>query len=543
MITLHHQALLLASCCALRGPAAGAQTGASVRADPTVAAVSEDAVQDAAARLAERPAGVAEPAGADARPNIVLVLADDFGWGDLHALNESSELPTPALDRLASEGLLYSDAHSPSAVCTPTRYGLLTGRYAWRTRLQHGVLGGYSKPLIEPERRTIAERLAARGYRTAMVGKWHLGVQLSLLEGAGDLELWPGDPGVDFEGPILDGPLQHGFDSFFGVTGSLDMPPYVWVRDDHFSGTASHQQAGVAFPHYLRPGPRAEDFVHERALQRLFDEAVGVIADLAEREAPLFLYLALTAPHKPTWPGAEARGRTRLGEYGDLVAEVDAGVGRVLAALEESGMAQQTLFLFTSDNGSYMRRLAPGAPDHVDDGTQQGFRADRHRSNGPWRGTKADIWEGGHRVPLIVRWPGEVAPGTRSADAVCLTDLYATLAEVLGMELEHEEAEDSLSLLSGWRGARDFERPALVQHSVNGTFALRSGRWKLVLSSGSGGREAPAGKPFEQPWRLFDLEQDPGEASDLAPENAERVARLAAIFEGLRSSGRTRESE
>lgn len=476
-----------------------------------------------------------------APPSIVLILADDLGYGDVSALATDSALATPNIDRLAEEGALFSDAHSPSAVCTPTRYGLLTGRYAWRTRLKSGVLGGYSKPLLEPERSTVASRLAAAGYRTVMVGKWHLGMELPLLDDAGgETERWPGDPGVDFEGTITDGPLQHGFESCLAVTASLDMPPYVYVRDDRFVTAEVVAQAGIPFPHFVRQGPRAAELSFDHVLDDLISEAERTIAATAKDGRPLFLYLPLTAPHKPTWPHPYMRGTSSLGEYGDLVTEVDRGVGRVTAALEEAGIRDNTLMIVTSDNGSYMYAYGADEEDHVDLATRHGFRRDRHRANGPWRGTKADIWEAGHRVPLLACWPAGLEAGRRVSSTVCLTDVYATLVELLGQQLDEQEAEDSFSLLPLLQGGGSFVRAPVVHHSVNGTFAIREGRWKLVLSNGSGGREKPRGEPFGEPWQLFDLEEDPAEATDLALEHPEVVERLGQTLEELRSAGRSR---
>jgi arylsulfatase A len=477
------------------------------------------------------------------RPHIVVILADDMGYGDVAALNPTSKIPTPNLDRLAAEGMTFSDAHSPSAVCTPTRYGLLTGRYCWRSPLKRGVLGGYSPPLLEEGRSTIADLLRGVGYRTAAVGKWHLGMALPRKEGAkagAEATPWFGDPGIDFSGVITDSPIHHGFDRYFGVSASLDMAPYVYVRDDRFTMLPSEQQEAVPFPYFVRQGPRAKDFVIDEVLDRLADEAVAFIREASRGEKPFFLYLPLTAPHKPTQPHPRFRGRTALGEYGDFVAQVDATAGRVLQALQESGVADETLVVYTSDNGSYMRRYDESAEkDHVDDSTQHGFKASSHRANGPLRGTKADIWEAGHRVPFFVRWPGQVEAGSRCETTVCLTDLYATCAEVVDAALSRNMAEDSLSLVPLLRGTATVRGAPVVHHSVNGTFAIRDGRWKLVLGNGSGGREKPKGKPFQKPYQLFDLSTDLGETRDVAAAHPEWVARLEARLDEIQVSGRT----
>ncbi|MCA9131949.1 MAG: arylsulfatase [Planctomycetales bacterium] len=475
------------------------------------------------------------------RPNIVLILADDLGYGDVQALNPASTIPTPHLNALASQAVTFSDAHAPAAVCTPTRYGLLTGRYCWRSRLKSGVLGGYSEPLLEPGRSTVADLLQQQGYRTAAVGKWHLGLALPFHQQEPDLRPWDGDPGVDFAGRISDGPLQHGFQSYFGVSASLDMPPYVYIRDDRFASQPTLSQAAVSFPHFVRSGPRAEDFILAGVLDRLTEEAVAFIGEASAGAAPYFLYLPLTGPHKPTQPHERFRGKTQRGEYGDFVHQVDWTVGQLLAAIDRSGQADNTLVLFTSDNGSYMYRYDEAdRQDHVDDPTIQGFRAEHHRANGPWRGTKADIWEAGHRVPFWVRWPGRLPAGTTCAATICLTDIYATCADLLGVELGNEQAEDSVSLWPLLLGEAESRGVPVVHHSVQGMFAIRQDRWKLVCGTGSGGRQKPQGKPFEQPYQLYDVQHDATESQDVAAEHPEVVADLTAVLQDIRDEGETR---
>lgn len=473
-------------------------------------------------------------AAAPERPNVVVILADDLGYGDARCYAPDSRLETPAFDRLAAEGLRFTDAHSPSAVCSPTRYALLTGRYAWRTRLQSGVLGPYDPPLIAPGEATLGTLLKGAGYRTAAIGKWHLGLELPMRPEHGERSTWDGDPGVDFAGTIADGPTHHGFERYFGVAASLDMPPYVFVEDDRFHELPTVQQARQPFPHFVRQGPRSLDFRLDSALDDLTREAVAFIEEAAGGEAPFFLYFPLTAPHKPTLPHEHFRGRTGLGEYGDLVAQVDWTVGRVLRALDEEGVAEQTLVVVTSDNGSYMYRLADAERDHVRVPSAHGYHPDHHRPNGPFRGTKADIYEAGHRVPFLVRWPGRVPAGATCEEVVCHVDLFATLAELLGLEIPEGAAPDSRSLAAILEDpARGSRGAPVVHHSINGTFALRDGRWKAIFSSGSGGREKPQGRPFDG-TRLFDLEADPGETTDLAAEHPELVERLTARLAELR---------
>lgn len=468
-------------------------------------------------------------------PNVVLILADDLGYGDVSALAPESSLSTPYLDALAEQGMTFVDAHSPSAVCTPTRYGTLTGTYCWRSRLKKGVLGGYSKPLLDPGQPTLGTLLQAAGHRTATIGKWHLGMDLPMKTDDADTGPWSGDPGIDWGGTITDGPTHHGFDAYFGVTASLDMAPYVYVRDDAFVGEPVAEQPAQPFPHFVRRGPLGQDFDIANVLDDLTREAVSFIKSSAEAGEPFFLYMPLTAPHKPTIAHERFKGETELGEYGDFIVQTDWSVGQVLAALDEAGVADETLVVFTSDNGSYMYRYPEGSEDHVSVASKQGFAEDRHLANGSWRGTKADVYEAGHRVPFFVRWPGRVEAGSSCDEPICHVDLFATFAEIFGQAVPEGHARDSVSLvpmLEGVEGAR--RGVPVVHHSVNGTFALRDGRWKAVFSSGSGGREKPSGKPFDGVVRLFDMLEDPGETRDVAGENPEVLERMVQALQSIR---------
>lgn len=474
-------------------------------------------------------------------PNIVLILADDMGYGDVHALNAKSTIPTPNLDKLSTEGMTFTDAHSPSAVCTPTRYGLLTGRYCWRTRLKKGVLGGYSEPLLAADRSTLGTMLRKAGYRTGAVGKWHLGMKLPMKRSDANTRRWDGDPGVDFGGEITDSPVHHGFDYYFGVSASLDMAPYVYVRNDRFTMLPTIQQPAVKFPHFVRKGPRATDFVIDEVLDKLTGEASKFISESAKGDKPFFLYMPLTGPHKPTQPHARFKGKTKLSEYGDFVHQVDWTVGAVLKSIADAGIADDTLVIFTSDNGSYMHRynIATKA-DHTDNQNIQAFRAENHMANGVLRGTKADIWEAGHRVPMFVRWPGHIEAGKTMDKTVCHTDLYATLAQLTEQKLSDNEAEDSISIIPTIEGARANRGVPVIHHSVGGMFAIRDGDWKLIAGNGSGGREAPRGKPDEGPFQLFNLKNDLSEKKNVAKQHPDVVERLTKRLTELRAAGRSR---
>ena len=467
------------------------------------------------------------------RPNIVFVLADDLGYGDLQCLNPASRIPTPNYNKLAASGMVFTDAHSGSAVCTPTRYGVLTGRYSWRTRMKRGVLGGYSPPLIDPKRTTIASLLKSRGYATGCVGKWHLGLEYA--RGADG-------KAIDYARPLAVSPATYGFDFSYIIPASLDMPPYVYVEDGRVTEPPTAKQPGRAFPDFIRAGERSPGFDPVRTLDVLTAKAVEFIAARAGKDAPFFLYFPMTAPHKPVSPAKRFRGNTKLGPYGDFITQVDWAVGQVVAALDKADARQNTLLIVSSDNGSFMYRLAAdAAADHVADPSIQGYKPSSHTSAHVFRGTKADIYEGGHHVPYIASWPGRIRPGSTCDRTICLTDLMATFAAMTGEKLPTDAGEDSFSTLPLLLG-RDWEAPRapVVHHSANGTFAIREGQWKLVFSSGSGGREKPVGKPEGEPGRLFDLSADLSETTDVASGHGDVVARLTAAMERIRSSGRSR---
>lgn len=479
-------------------------------------------------------------------PNIVVIMADDMGYGDVHALNHHSRIPTPHLDRLAAEGMTFTDAHTPSAVCTPTRYGLLTGRYCWRSSLKRGVLNGYGRPLIEADRPTFASFLKSHGYHTGIVGKWHLGLNFVRKTAAPEngkngqkkkTKKRSGSPQLDFTRPVTDGPNRRGFDYSYIIPASLDFPPYVYVHNQSITDAHTLLQPAVKFPRFLRRGPRARDLVMADCLDHLKDRAIAYLESRAtDTETPFLLYFPLTAPHKPVLPHPRFRGKSKLGPYGDFILQVDQTVGAVLQSLARTGLSKNTLVIYTSDNGSYMfRRDDPASKDHIEDPTVQAYRPDHHRSNHIFRGTKADIWEAGHRVPFFVRWPGHVRAGSTNATSICLVDLFATFSEVIGQPLPDNAAPDSYSfapLLSGKAITRP--RPPVIHHSASGMFAIRDGKWKLILGNGSGGRQAPRGRPFQKPFFLVDLQVDPTESRNLIEDHPDVAARLESACQQLR---------
>lgn len=449
------------------------------------------------------------------RPNVIVILADDLGYGDLQCYNSQSKITTPRLDRYAGQAMRFTDAHSPSSVCSPTRYGLLTGRYSWRSRLKSGVLNGYSPALVEPNRTTLASLLKSQGYNTACVGKWHLGLGTS-------------EP-ADYSQPLTPGPNSVGFDESFVLPASLDMPPYVFVENQRATVAPSETIADSKMRRhggngFWRAGAIAPGFKHVGTLPALADRAEQFVKRQTA-DKPFFLYLPLTAPHTPWMPVDAFRGRSRAGYYGDFVAQVDATVGRLLDVLDEMKLADNTLVVFTSDNGAHW---LPGDIDQWD-----------HRANADWRGQKADIWEGGHRVPFIVRWPGVARAGSVSNQLVCLTDVIATLAELVDEKLPAGAGEDSFSFLSVLenRSPTRPRREAIVHHSSDGSFAIRQGNWKLALKLGSHGFSEPKheeAKPDGPQGQLYDLADDPREQNNrwlAEPQIVERLGRLLADYQ------------
>jgi len=499
-----------------------------------------------AARTAAAMAALLLGGGAGAQdrpPNIVLILADDLGYGDLGCYNDASRIPTPHLDRLAADGLRATDAHSPSSVCTPTRYGLLTGRYAWRTALARSVLWPWDPPLLEDERTTLPELLQGVGYRTACIGKWHLGWNWPLRDSEGRLVhvldeiegiTWPPaaragvGARVDWERPIPGGPLSHGFDHYFG-DDVPNFPPYTFIEDDRVALVPTAAKPAGMFGH---PGPAAPGWDLSVVLPTLAQRAGAWIEGRAE--PPFFLFLSLTAPHTPIAPSPHHAGRSEAGAYGDFVAEVDWVVGEIVAALDRRGVRDDTLLVFTSDNGS-PQRDGTGMSGPVGS-VKQRFGHDPSR---PWRGLKSDAWEGGHRVPFVVRWPGRVRAGRVLDEPMVHTDLYRTLAGFAGAEVPSGQGGDSFDLGAVWTGTERGVRDHLVHHSGNGVFAVREGRWKLIEGRGSGGfsrwqppQDAPAGQ-------LYDLVADPAESDNRFRAEPEVVARLRARLEAVRRDGRS----
>ena len=469
------------------------------------------------------------------RPNVLLIYTDDQGYGDVSALNPKSRFQTPNLDRLVREGMAFTDAHSSDTVCTPSRYGLLTGRYSWRTRMKKGVMGAEGKGLIAEGRTTLATLLRSAGYRTAMVGKWHLGMTFHGEKG-----------NRDWSRPVLDGPVDKGFDYFYGIPASMNYgvlayienrrildPPTLWTQKKPNEIAIADYR--ITPPYELtRAGGELEvapSFDDQQVLTVFTKRAVQWLDDFAteKSEEPFFLYVAFTSPHKPVIPIPEFQGKSEAGAYGDFMMETDAHIGSLLEALGRHEMTRDTLVLVTSDNGpetTYRERLNRFA----------------HASAGGLRGGKRDLYEGGHRVPFVLRWPAVVKPGQRSPDLVCQTDVLATIAEVLGRVLESDQAEDSVSFLPILKGEQRPARPPVIHHSSAGYFAIRDGRWKLNMIRGSGGSLAPRiveAKPDEPQFELYDISADLAETNDIASREPDVVSRLRSEITRIVTSGRS----
>lgn len=474
--------------------------------------------------------GVCEFAHAQNHPNVIFVLADDLGIGDISPTNPNCKIKTPNLQRMAEEGLTFLDAHSSSAVCTPTRYGLLTGRYNWRSRLAKGVLGGSSKHLIPAQRETVAHLLHRAGYHSKMIGKWHLGWDWAKTTVDGKEK-------IDFTKPVLNGPNINGFDNYYGHCGSLDMAPYVWVDTGKVTAIPQREE-GVTRKEdrygWYRKGPISPDFKIDEVLPHLFDKGIEYVnerATEAKSGKPFFLYLPLPAPHTPIVPVPPFKGASEMNPYADFVMQVDHHMGQLFEAVKKAGLDDNTIVIFSSDNG-----CSPEA-------NFKKLKEFGHDPSAGFRGHKADIYEGGHRVPLIVRWPGNVESGCTTNTVSCLTDFYATMRDITGQTAIDAGGEDSFSLLPVLKGGEQTERDSLVSHSIGGFFSIRKGNWKLCLSAGSGGWSSPNEKKAKEKklprLQLYNLESDRGERTNLYTAHAEKVDELYELLKKHVDRGRS----
>ena len=441
-------------------------------------------------------------------PNVIIILADDMGYGDPGAYNAESKIPTVHMDRLANEGIRFTNAHSPSAVCTPTRYALLTGQYAWRLpQLASGVTNGYSPLVADTTITTVADVLGAAGYHTAAIGKWHLGL------GA--------EQPVNYANPLTPGPRALGFDYFYGIPASLDMAPYVWVENESVTAQPTlhaENPIGCCTGAFWRSGAIAPDFDHTDVLPDITTRSVEYIRARSGSREPFFLYLALAAPHTPWLPTEEYLASSRAGEYGDFTVQVDATLGAIMEVLDEIGAADNTILIMTSDNGAYWP-----AP------FKERFE---HLANHRWRGMKADIHEGGHRVPFIVRWPNRAPAGGVTDQLTVHTDFLATFADLVGAADRTSDSYSFLSVLTGH--PPENLRQEAVHQSVHGMLAIRRGSWKLIDGKGSGGFTQVDTSAADPPRQLYNLTRDPTEQVNLYEAQPDTAAALLAALDSLR---------
>ncbi len=470
--------------------------------------------------------GAVSCSGEVQKPNVILVLADDLGYGDVSALNPGSKIHTPHIDALAGCGIVFTDAHATSSLSTPSRYSILTGRYSWRTTLKKGVGFGYSGPMIAAGRRTLASMLSGKGYRTACIGKWHLGWNWAKKPGA------KSGKEIDFNRPVTEGVTDRGgFDYFYGIAASLDMPPYVYVENDRPTAVPDSISGRMEGLRLFRPGPIAPDFEPTECLDNLFRRAMGFVDAQAGSDRPFFLYLPITAPHTPILPSEKYEGRTPIGPYGDFVVMLDDLMGELVARLKANGQWENTVLIFTSDNG-----CAP----HIDIPL---LERQGHYPGYIYRGAKTDIYEGGHRMPLIVTW-GDRYDGQVDDSLISLSDFYATFAEMAGYRLRDDEAEDSYSFWPNITRTGRSAREDLVSLSGHGYLALRVPERKLIFWCGSGGQSYPtrpedlAGLPEMQ---LYDMKDDAGERRNLIgdPKYRQTVEELAARMRHYVDEGRS----
>lgn len=479
------------------------------------------------------------------KPNVLILYADDLGYGDLGCYNPDSKIPTPHLDKLAAEGIRFTDGHSSSGICTPSRYALLTGRHHWRDF--HGIVGVFEGSVFKPEQLTLPEMLKEKGYTTAVIGKWHLGWDWSSILKP-DAEPNPygnperrrftyGPEDMNWDQPVADGPLAHGFDYYFGDT-VINFPPYAWIENDRVTQAPDTMMDTRTFPAIkegtweCRPGPMVTGWNPYENIPTTTAKGVEKIREFAEAGEPFFLYFAFPSPHAPIIPNDEFDGSSEAGPYGDFVVETDAACGKLLQALEDAGVAENTIVLFSADNGpekyAYPRDEKYG-----------------HWSAEPLRGLKRDIYEGGHRVPFIVKWPGVAQPGTVNETLISQIDIMATLAAVVGYDLPNDQAEDAYNTLPVLQGATRGTRVTHIHNTFNKAFAIRHQNW--VLIDAENGYHSKGFKEWEEqhnypaddssPVELYDLSRDLNQHHNLATEYPEIVASLQKRLNTIREQG------
>ncbi len=456
------------------------------------------------------------------QPNVIYILADDLGYGDISAFNPNSKIKTTNLDKLASQGLKFTDAHTSSSVCTPTRYGILTGRYNWRSAIKQGVFYGKDKHLIPPTRTTIASLLKQNNYNTAFIGKWHLGWDWAIK-----------NKKIDYIKNITNGPKSVGFTYSYGHIASLDIPPYVYVENDKPTSTKITKIKKNGSYGFYRAGDIGHDFDMDDVTPKIFRKSIKYITQQSKQEKPFFLYLALPSPHTPILPNKPFQGKSNLNPYGDFVLQIDHHIGQLLQAVKNAGLEDNTIIVFTSDNG-----CSPQAKFDV-------LAKKNHHPSYIYRGHKADLFEGGHRVPFIIKYPTKIKPNTTTNKTICTTDFLATIADINNIPLTDNQAEDSFSLtpLFNKSSEKNFQRTNTIHHSINGSFAITHQNFKLILAPGSGGWSYPRPKEAQKlnlpPVQLYNLASDPAEKNNLIKQNPQKVKQLYNLLIKTIDQGRS----
>ena len=474
-------------------------------------------------------------------PNIVFIMADDLGYGDLVQFNKDSKIPTPNLDQLAKEGISFTNAHSPSAVCTPSRYSFLTGTYPWRGESKSGVSWIWEKPSIKKERFTIGQMFQQQGYHTACIGKWHLGWNWPTKDGQ-PASVKNEGKNVDYTKPITQGPTERGFDYYFG-DDVPSFPPHTFIENNR-----TVEIPNSWFDVYpFQAGASSKDWRYEDLLRKTNDKAQEYIINIAKKEQPFFLFYSMTAPHTPIAPHEDFQGTTRAGNYGDFVYELDDSIGKILKTLDSLGLSENTLVIFTSDNGSTTQ---DGTGYVGEIGSM--MRNYNHDGSGGLRGLKADAYEGGHRVPFIAKWTGKIKSNKSSNAMIQHTDMMNTFAALINYKLNETDGEDSFNVLPSLLGKQQTSsREALVTQSSKGVIAIQKGNWKLIMCSGSGGHwTKPYGEypklittengPEWQNVQLYNLKNDLAETTNVAKENRAIVNELAKQLGRYVINGRSR---
>lgn len=484
----------------------------------------------------------------NSHPNIIYILADDLGIGDLSIYNENSKIHTPNLDKMGADGMKFTDAHTSSSVCTPTRYGILTGRYNWRTPLKQFVTWGTSPMLIKDDRLTVADLLQQHGYKTAIIGKWHLGLNWTLKDSTQELEYYSSIKDkypfeqLDYSKPLQKGALDLGFDYSYLLAASLNMPPFVYLENDKVvmepTSVSGRSRAKNPYAHWIK-GDVSDDFKHEEVLPVFVEKTVSYIKENADGAEPFFVYLPLPAPHNPILPIEPWKGKSNINPYADFVLMIDDLMGNIFKAIKESGIEENTLVIFTSDNG-----CAANANFGV-------LKAKGHNPSYIYNGLKGSYLEGGHRVPFLVKWPKRIKANSVCDETICTTDFMATCADLVGYELKDNEAEDSFSMMPLLNQENGYEREATIHHSKTGIFAIRKGDWKLIVSPNSGlnanGRPEKLKEKLPEVI-LYNLKTDIAEKNNVAEKYPEKVEELKQLLikhinEGRSTPGKAQEND